>query len=268
MLHAMVKCFVLCVFLSFSLSPSFSQTKQRGERNLDELAWDLRNYPVIHCIKSQRLEDLIQHLWDDLKKKDSSRYHFFFPGDIRLSDGEFRSLSPLEKFIYAHKYPESSMQTCGLYDMARDMSLIPANIPYLFDGERMSERQIKSLQDNRDSTMDYLSNCIDFYSHIPLGYKKTIIEINGWEFIPSILSLEEKMNRRDTGTVKDPYIYSLLMVLMKNNKFKDFIATTTYKKLYGESASYREKISYTADIRNQIRELSQKFYLQKTSETK
>jgi hypothetical protein len=155
-----------------------------------------------------------------------------------------------------------------MYDMAKDMSMIPANIPSLFDGERMSERQIKSLHDNRDSTMDYLSKCLDFRSHIPLGYKKTIIEINAWEFIPSILSLEEKMNRGDTSTVEDPYIYSLLMVLMKNNRFKDFITTTTYKKLYGESASYREKISYTVNIRNQIRELSQKFYLQKTSETK
>ncbi len=72
----------------------------------------------------------------------------------------------------------------------------------------------------------------------------------------------------NTGAVKDPYIYSLLMVIMKNNKFEDFIKTATYRKLYGDGTGYRQKIGYTANVRNEIIDLSQKFYLQKTSETK
>ncbi|HET6996799.1 MAG TPA: hypothetical protein VFI06_17520 [Chitinophagaceae bacterium] len=262
--------FVLFISLSFSLSICYSQTasNKKTTKKRGELAWDLRNYTVFTCIKSQRLEDLVQRVWDDLKKKDSSRYRFFFVEDIRLSDSDFHSLSPAEKFIFAHQYPESYLQTCGLYDMASDISMIHANIPYMFDGERMSERQIKSLLDNRDSTLGYLSDCIDFRSHIPLGYKKTIIEINAWEFIPSILSLEEKMNKGDTTTVEDPYIYSVLLELMKNNEFADFKKTAMYNKLYGPDAGYREKIAYTAAIRNKIRELSQKLYMQKAAETK
>lgn len=265
---------ILFIIFSFQFYFSFSQSTDPVtiKKDKEVVPWNLRNYPVITCMKSERLEGLIKKTWDEKKKKDSldPRNHDFIIGNIKISDADFQSLTPLEKFVYAHQYPEFYTQLCGLYDMAKakDMSMIYANIPFLFDGERMSERQEKSLHDNRDSTMLYLDKCIDFRSHIPLGYKQTIIEINAWEFIPSILSLEEKMNKGDVGTIEDPYIHSVLMKLMVNGGFADFKRTDIYKTLYGEKAGSRQKMKFTADVRKQIRDLSQKFYLQKTSETK
>jgi hypothetical protein len=259
------------VFLFQSLC-CFSQSlkKDATAKRSDEKAWELRNYTVSTCMKSERVEGLVQKTWNDKKKKDSldPKNHFFIIGNIKLSDADFQSLTPLEKFVYAHQNPESYMQVCGLYDMAKDMSMIYANIPYLFDGDRMSERQEKSLLDNRDSTMVYLGKCLDFQSHIPLGYKKTILEINAWEFIPSILMLEDKMYKGDMEALKDPYVYSVLMVLMKEGEFKDFKKTVIFKTLYSPDSGYREKMKFTTDLREQIRDLSEKFYLQKTSETK
>ncbi len=257
------------VIIVFNLAQCFivfSQTGTASKTQSDaKSAKEIYNYTVHTCFQSQRLEAVIKQTWENWKKKDTTGDHEFIVGNIKLSNSDFESLSPSEKFIYAHQYPESYMQTCGLLDIVKDMSMLPANIPFLFDGERMSERQIKSLQDNRDTAIACLDRCIDFRSHIPLAYKRTIIEINAWEFIPSILRLEERINKSEKQALKDPYVYSLLMVMMKDNEFGEFIQTNIYKTLYGSGSGYRAKINFTPAIRNQLIDLANKFYQLKAS---
>lgn len=225
---------------------------------------DLNDYTVTTCFQSEHLESLMKKTW---KKNSISDSGFFFR-ETRLADDDFVSLTASEKFIYAHQYPESYMQSCGLYDLAKDMSKFYANIPYLFDGTRKSERQRKSLHNNRDTTIASLKKCINFHTYIPLAYKQTILDVNTWEFIPDILRLEGRMNKNNNETPKDPYIYSLLMVLMKNNDFVEFKKISIYKSLYGPDSGYRANVNFTEAVRNQLIDMSGKFYLWKLSETK
>jgi hypothetical protein len=145
------------------------------------------------------------------------------------------------------------------------MSKLFSNLPMQTEGLRMSSRQKKSLQDNRDTVIVCLEKCIDFNSHVPLAYKQTILEINAWEFIPSLLALEDKMNKKNSQFVKDPYLYSLLMLLMKNGDFGKFKETSLYKTLYGPGTGYKTSINFTPELRQQIADLSNQFYKWKSA---
>lgn len=223
----------------------------------------MEDFAVSSSGSSPRLERLIRKtLGKDTADKD------YFYRTVKLSDSDFLSLTPSEKFIYAHQYPESYMQNCSYYTSPKGLTKLYANLPFITTGLKMSKRQIESLKINRDSSINYLRECIKKHDYIALGYKQTILELNVWEFVPFILSFESKLNTGKNESLQDTYLYTVLMRMMKDNDFPDFKKTNFYNKLYGSDAKYRETIDFTPDTRKQLVNLAENFYLWKTSETK
>jgi hypothetical protein len=253
---------LLLLFVSYQWIYCFAQSSAPPKTiDKETIADQLQNFLVFTCFQSRHLELLLAKA----AKRDSAQSKKSFFRAIKLSDAEFASLKPTEKFIYAHEHPEDYMQICSFFETAQDMSKLFANLPMQIQGLQMSRRQKQSLRDNRDTVIACLEKCIDFNSHVPLAYKQSILEINAWEFIPSLLILEDKMNKKNSLLVKDPYLYSVLMLLMKNSEFSEFKETFLYKTLYGDKAGYRSTINFTPGLRQQIVDLSNHFYKWKTA---
>jgi hypothetical protein len=254
----------LLLFATVMVQCFYSICQQAKTTKYDWSDIEMQTYAVKACFQSKHLDSLEKKaMQKELRNKDTNE---FFIGNAKLSDKDFGSLSPTEKFIYAHQYPESYSQNCSMYAASRDLTKIYSNIPFMITGEKMSERQKQSLKDNRTITLACLEKCIKFNSYISLGYKQTILTIDAWELIPSILSLEERMHQRSKEVKDDPYLYSLLMVLMKQDGFKEFVNTDIYKKLYSEKVSYRASIDFTEKIRKTIIDVSKNFYTTKTAQ--
>lgn len=256
------------VLFSFLFLPFISclaqQSKKAKEEDLTWQLFDLHTYHVLGCVRSSYLDSLLNEAY----KKDTQRTKlpFYLAWDAtKLTNEEFVSLSPVEKFIFAHGYPEEYIQNCGYYERPKGLMRVYATLPSNTDGLHRSERQSQSLQDSRDTTIACLKRCIDFSSHIPLAYKQTLLDLNLWEFIPSILVLEGKMYTKDKQAEEDCYLYSLLMEFMNNNNFPEFKRASFYKPLYGPDAGYTPNIKLTPAVRKQIIDMSLRFYKLKLS---
>lgn len=170
-------------------------------------------------------------------------------GNKILPDKQYDALSFKEKFTYAMLHAEEFAQNCdGMPITEDDYKHITAYPAGAWDNTSFwSVRQKKFLHDNRTKVIGLLRETIRAKHRVGANLKCTILELNAWELIPDMVTVYNRDH-------KDNDILSALMVLMKEAKYKPFLATPSYKKLYGEGASYQAFLN--SNTANQKLEIS------------
>jgi hypothetical protein len=162
-------------------------------------------------------------------------------GTDSLPERLYRMFSLREKFTYNMIYYESYSQGCNYVGAIVDEEKqIFGNIPDRIGDEYWGGRQINFFNDNKDSVVALMAESIARARRIGLNYKHVIIDINATSMIPLLIHTYDLEK-------KDHDILTLLLLLMKNNNYKPFYASASYKKLYtGEHPYFGGSITYNS----------------------
>jgi hypothetical protein len=176
-------------------------------------------------------------------------------GKETLNKKTYLSLSFPEKFTYHMIHPESYSQNCDAMPPIQDeQKKIFAQLPDVFGEFEWSERQTKFFLANRDSVILLMKACITKDNRIGLNFKHVIIDINAKEMIPLLISIYNTNK-------KDHDILTMLMLLMKDNEYDQFLNSTSYKKLYADSdASYKAYLTFNTANEELIIKRATDFY--------
>jgi len=159
-------------------------------------------------------------------------------GGMAVTSAQWNALTVAERFTYTMIHGEDENQNCDASPPIIDENLkIFAYTPPVFTNERgWSLRQRTYLANNRVAIVGLIRQMITSQKRLGANIKGTIQEINGWEFVPDLATLY----KRDR---KDHDLLTTMMVLMDNNRFPEFLASTTWAKLYGPDSNYQAFIS-------------------------
>ncbi|HVI48930.1 MAG TPA: hypothetical protein VM802_28950 [Chitinophaga sp.] len=178
---------------------------------------------------------------------------------LKLSNKDYMSLSLREKFTYHMINPESFSQNCdAMPPLQEEHKKIFGFLPDDFDEYSWSERQVKFLQSNRDSVMGLIKESVNRSKRMGVNYKSAIVQINGKEMIPFLI---------DTYNIdkKDHDILTVLMLLMKDNEYKPFMSSVSFRKLYsdkpnGDESNYRAYLDFNKANEELIIQRATDFY--------
>lgn len=254
----------LLIVVVFTCLFSFGQK----ENKKDEM-FSIEKYKESVILSSPRLDSIMSNLKENrnimsnLKKTrlvtsksetDYSPYNY-----IKLPDSVFNTLTSKEKFVYAFKYPERFLQNCsGYFSEKLDAPFLHPSLPYQMDGLILSPRQNKSLEESRNAILPYFNEVIKISENIGNDYKRVIVNLKAFECLPAL------MHKYDTSRIKDNYILTIGLLLMKNDKYLDFLDSDIYKLVYPEEIHW-VKIDLTKEIRKTAIDLINKYYKWKTS---
>lgn len=152
-----------------------------------------------------------------------------------LSASEFNGLSVPERFTYCMIHGEQYAQNCEIMPVIPDSEhKIIGYLPDAFkDSFTWSQRQRDFLQKHRTEVIALLRKTFHSKTHVGVNLKQAIVEIDAYELIPDLIASQK-------GDPRDQDIFTVLMLLMKDGKYRPFLQSQTYKKLYkDEAASYR-----------------------------
>ena len=156
-------------------------------------------------------------------------------GDVKATAAWDR-MSTAERFTYSMLHGEDPSQNCDampwVTDEAHKVFAYPAGF---FGNEVWSKRQLDFLHGHRSEVVRMLRETIRTRQRVGANLKDTITALTTNELIPDLIAVY----KRDR---KDGDILTLLMLLMREGNYAPFIASTTYKKLYGPDASYQSFI--------------------------
>jgi hypothetical protein len=154
--------------------------------------------------------------------------------DGPLPAAEYKKLSTAERFTYHMIYGEVSSQNCdAMPTFVDEEKHVYAYPPGAFQDERAwSDTQLATINKNKSVFLPLLKATI-LKGKIGCNLKQAILELDAVELIPTICEVY-KQKRYDHD------ILSMLMILMKEGKFKPFMDSASYKKLYAdETSSYQ-----------------------------
>ncbi|MBK5270624.1 MAG: hypothetical protein JJE22_06380 [Bacteroidia bacterium] len=158
--------------------------------------------------------------------------------NLVLKDKAYSALSLKEKFTYNMLHGESFSQNCDAMPPIQDeQKKIFGYLPDAFDEFAWSERQELFLTENRDSVMILIKECASKNNRLGINFKQAILVMNATEMIPFLIKVYNVQH-------KDHDILSLLMLLMKENKYEPFLASASFRKLYGDDSNYMDYITY------------------------
>ncbi len=173
-------------------------------------------------------------IYPSAKVKEAIKKYVKTDGDDNrvMREAAYKALSVKDKFIYAMTYPEAYSQICDANPPIQDEhKKIFGQLPEAYEDYELSERQQEFLKTNETAVAGFLKECINKKKRIGLNYKKAIIQMNGVSMVPFLIEFYNKEK-------KDHDILTVLMLLMKNNNYGEFLQSSGYKKLYGEEANY------------------------------
>ncbi len=171
-----------------------------------------------------------------------------------LKSSIYNALTLREKFTYHMIHGESYSQICDAFPpIMEENKKIFAYIPDAFGEYNWSERQKDFLNSYRDSVMILITESIKRTKRIGANYKQAIIEINAKEMIPLLINTYSIAK-------KDLDILTLLMQLMKDNKYGPFVNSPSYKKLYSDTSDYMSYIKYNKENEALIIKRASDFY--------
>jgi len=158
--------------------------------------------------------------------------------ETKLSSAYYQSLSLREKFTYHMIHAESYSQNCDAMPPIQDeQKKIFGHLPDVFNEYRWSDGQIKFFKTNKDSVISLMKESIARTGRIGLNFKAAIAELNAMEMIPVLIGTYQ-------SSKKDRDILTVLMLLMKENKYAPFVSSASYKKLYGDEDNYLAALTY------------------------
>jgi hypothetical protein len=236
---------LLCIYFLFISFSSFCQ-------DVDAFGKQASKESQAHYFYRQHLSEPPYGLkW--IKEKISHRK--YGASDTESNRIFYQSLSLREKFTYNMIHAESYSQICSAFPMEGpdEEKKIFAQLPIMFGEYKWSEKQQKFFSDNRDSVIYLMKECISKTGQVGLNFKKVIVNINAKEMVLPFINLYHR-------TKKDRDILTVLMLLMKNNKYQPFVSTAIAKKLYGAAASYKEFSFFKPADQEQLIEFAGKFY--------
>ncbi|MCD0490100.1 hypothetical protein LPB86_17805 [Pedobacter sp. MC2016-14] len=173
---------------------------------------------------------------------------------IKLGVKTYQSLSLREKFTYTMIHAEDYAQNCDIIEpMPQEHTKIFAYLDEPFPEYTWSERQRLFLNSNRDSVMSLIKESVTRSKRMGLNYKVALYTINAKEMIPFIISNFQN-DRKDMG------LLTLLFLIMKDNEYQPFLASESYRKLYGDTASHRTYIQYNKANEDLIISRAMNFY--------
>jgi hypothetical protein len=174
--------------------------------------------------------------------------------DLKLHHKDYEALTLREKFTYHMIHAESFSQNCDAMPPIQDeQKKIFGYLSDSFDEYSWSERQINFLKKNKDSVIVLIKESVTRSKRIGANYKQAIVEMNAKEMIPFLI----KTYNTDK---KDHDILTVFMLLMKNNNYKPFMASASFKKLYGEEASYQAYLDFNKANEELILKRASEFY--------
>ena len=177
-------------------------------------------------------------------------------GNHRLSDKAYDALSFEEKFTYNMIHGEDSSQNCdGTMSTVKEETKIFGYIPDAFDEGNItwSDRQREFLTKNRSKVISLLRATIKLRQRVGVNLKNAIIEIDGHELVPDLIAVYNIKK-------KDHDILTLLMLMMKEDKFPEFVASASYTKLYGENSNYKGFLEANSANQKLIAERAMAYY--------
>ena len=101
--------------------------------------------------------------------------------------------------------------------------------------------------------MTWMKESVTRTKRIGANFKHAIIEINAKEMIPFLI---------DTYNIakKDLDILTVLMHLMKDNKYEPFLKSASYKKLYSDDSNYMSYLAFNKSNEDLIIKRATDFY--------
>lgn len=174
--------------------------------------------------------------------------------NLKLDHKTYMGLSLREKFTYHMIHAESYSQNCDAMPPIQEEQLkVFGYLPDAFNEYSWSERQSNFLKSNRDTVMALIRESVSRSKRIGVNYKMAIVEINAREMIPFLI----KAYKSDK---KDHDILTVLMLMMKNNEYKPFMASQSFRKLYGTEASYQAYLTFNKANEDLILNRASDFY--------
>ena len=173
----------------------------------------------------------------------------------RLGDSAFKALSTAEKFTYTMIHGEDSSQNCDESSPVLDEhKKVFSYLPGAFNNETdWSDRQRKFLSANRPTVIPLLRKTMASQHRVGANLKRCLVELNAWELVPALISVYK-------ATRKDHHILTTLTLLLKENKFKPFLDSETYRKFYNDEASYQAYVDASKANQNLTIERAEAFF--------
>ncbi len=174
--------------------------------------------------------------------------------ELALSAAAYSKLLLREQFTYHMIHAETYSQNCDVMPPIQDEHLkIFGRLPDAFNEYSWSKRQFDFIIKNRDSVMAIIKESMNRSKRMGVNYKMAVVEINATEMIPYLISFYKKDK-------KDHDILTVLMLLMLKNEYPPFMESQSYRKLYGENASYQAYINFNKENEALIIERATKFF--------
>ena|SRR5215831_14161425 len=171
-----------------------------------------------------------------------------------LDERTYASLSLEQKFTYVMIHPESYSQMCDALPERKDEEhRIYGELPDIFGEFEWSERQLNFFKNNRQAVEALMKDLIEKNNAVKGNFKEAIVEMNAKELIPYLIEYYNKEK-------KDHYILTVLMRLMKDNKYPEFMNSASYKKLYKDEDSYSSYLVYNQANEDLIIKRAMNFY--------
>jgi len=172
-----------------------------------------------------------------------------------LDEKTYALLSFREKFTYHMINQEAYSQNCDILPERTDeVHRIYGHLPDIFGEYEWSDRQLDFFKTNRDSVETLMKLLIVETNGVGDNFKEAIVEMNGKEMIPSLIDSYNKER-------KDHYILTVLMLLMKQNEYPEFMGSTSFKKLYDRpSDEYSAYLTYNKANEDLIIQRATNFY--------
>ena len=172
----------------------------------------------------------------------------------RLSAAAFDRLTAPERFTYCMVHGEDASQNCDAMPWIVDEEhKVFARSPGFFGEEIWSDRQLAFLRSHRSDVVRLLRRTIRARRRVGSNLKDTVEYLHANELIPDLIWAYDLDH-------KDHDILTTLMVLMGDGKFKPFLESLTYKKLYGENASSQSYIVANEANQKLMAERAMAFY--------
>lgn len=222
--------FIICFLLY--LGNSYSQEDNPGRFNVEKIR-EYRSKVTIPPYDLSKVKKLIAQTANKPGEEDHESIQAL---EVNL----YKALSLQEKFTYVMIHPELYAQNCSIFmpQPDEDKKVYSHLISWTDEGD-WSKRQLDFLRDNRDSVMALIRESTSRSGHMGVNYKDAIVEINGWQMIPFIVSYYEK-------TPKDKDALTLLLLLMRKGEYEPFLKSSSYKQLYGSDYNYESYINFNA----------------------
>jgi hypothetical protein len=145
-------------------------------------------------------------------------------------------LTTPEKFTYCMLHGEVYSQNCDAMPWIVDEEhKVFGQISSPFGDMFWSDRQRAFLKNHRSEVIRLLRTTIREKRRVGVNLKDTINDLGAYELIPDLVSAYNRDHR-------DQDILTVLFLLMKDGKYKPFLSSITYRKLYGPDSNYQSFI--------------------------